>query len=295
MSSVAAVIITYNVENDFKKRINKLKGKVDEIIVVDNGSKDKTISMLKELEGEITIIYLEENKGIAYALNKGINYSIKKGYNWILTLDHDSIITDDMIKNMLNCYESFDEDFKEKVAMLVPIHVEEKEYKSSDSNSSKVSSVSYMEVLTEITSGALTKAEIYKNIGMYDEKLFIDLVDHDYCLYLNKKGFKIIQVKSAILIHNLGESVKKSLLGLKMTPTNHSPLRRYYMSRNRHYIWDKYKNDFPQWVLKDKRRFITENLKIILFEDSKIEKFKYIKNGIKDYKNNVFGAFKNNK
>ena len=284
MNSVAAVIITYNVENDFKKRINKLKGKVDEIIVVDNGSKDKTISMLKELERETTIIYLEENKGIAYALNKGINYSIKKGYNWILTLDHDSIITDDMIKNMLNCYESFDEDFKEKVAMLVPIHVEEKEYKSNASSITQVSSVSYMEVLTEITSGALTKAEIYKNIGMYDERLFIDLVDHDYCLYLNKKGFKIIQVKSAILIHNLGESVKKSLLGLKMTPTNHSPLRRYYMSRNRHYIWDKYKNDFPKWVLKDKRRFITENLKIILFEDSKIEKFKYIKNGIKDYK-----------
>ncbi|WP_297995550.1 glycosyltransferase family 2 protein [uncultured Clostridium sp.] len=295
MNSVAAVIITYNVENDFKKRINKLKGKVDEIIVVDNGSKDKTISMLKELERETTIIYLEENKGIAYALNKGINYSIKKGYNWILTLDHDSIITDDMIKNMLNCYESFDEDFKEKVAMLVPIHVEEKEYKSNASSITKVSSVSYMEVLTEITSGALTKAEIYKNIGMYDERLFIDLVDHDYCLYLNKKGFKIIQVKSAILIHNLGESVKKSLLGLKMTPTNHSPLRRYYMSRNRHYIWDKYKNDFPKWVLKDKRRFITENLKIILFEDSKIEKFKYIRNGIKDYKNNVFGEFKNNK
>lgn len=295
MNSVAAVIITYNVENDFKKRINKLKGKVDEIIVVDNGSKDKTISMLKELERETTIIYLEENKGIAYALNKGINYSIKKGYNWILTLDHDSIITDDMIKNMLNCYESFDEDFKEKVAMLVPIHVEEKEYKSNASSITQVSSVSYMEVLTEITSGALTKAEIYKNIGMYDERLFIDLVDHDYCLYLNKKGFKIIQVKSAILIHNLGESVKKSLLGLKMTPTNHSPLRRYYMSRNRHYIWDKYKNDFPKWVLKDKRRFITENLKIILFEDSKIEKFKYIKSGIKDYKNNVFGEFKNNK
>lgn len=295
MNSVAAVIITYNVENDFKKRINKLKGKVDEIIVVDNGSKDKTISMLKELERETTIIYLEENKGIAYALNKGINYSIRKGYNWILTLDHDSIITDDMIKNMLNCYESFDEDFKEKVAMLVPIHVEEKEYKSNASSITQVSSVSYMEVLTEITSGALTKAEIYKNIGMYDERLFIDLVDHDYCLYLNKKGFKIIQVKSAILIHNLGESVKKSLLGLKMTPTNHSPLRRYYMSRNRHYIWNKYKNDFPKWVLKDKRRFITENLKIILFEDSKIEKFKYIKSGIKDYKNNVFGEFKNNK
>ena len=154
---------------------------------------------------------------------------------------------------------------------------------------------SYKEVLTEITSGALTKAQIYKNVGGYDEKLFIDLVDHDYCLSLNKKGFKILQVDSAILIHNLGESVEKRVLGLKMIPTNHSPLRRYYMSRNRHYIWDKYKEDFPSWVLTDKRRFITENLKIILFEDKKIEKFKYINKGIKDYKNNIFGKFKNDK
>ena len=296
MNSVSAVIITYNVENDFKNRINKLKGKVNEIIVVDNGSKAETISMLKELEKEITIIYLEKNKGIAYALNKGIKYSIEKGYDWILTLDHDSIVTDDMIKNMLKCYEGFDQELKEKVAMLVPVHVEEKEYENNNIiNNEEVASKLYTEVLTEITSGALTKSSIYKNVGLYDEKLFIDLVDHDYCLALNKKGFKVIQVNSGVLIHNLGDSIKKSILGLKMIPTNHSPLRRYYMSRNRHYIWDKYKQDFPGWVLTDKRRFITENLKIILFENNKIEKLKYIIEGIRDYKNNIFGEFKNNK
>ena len=293
MNSVAAVIITYNVENDFKQRINRLKGKVDEIIVVDNGSKAETINMLNELEKEVTVIYLEDNKGIASALNKGIKYSIEKGYNWILTLDHDSIITDNMIKNMLTCYEGLNNELKEKVAMLVPVHVEEKEYQNGSNINEEKASNSYIEVLTEITSGALTKAEIYKNVGMYDEKLFIDLVDHDYCLSLNKKGFKIIQVNNATLIHNLGESVRKSILGLKMIPTNHSPLRRYYMSRNRHYIWEKYKEDFPSWVLTDKRRFITENLKIVLFEDNKIEKFKYIKKGIKDYRNNIFGKFNN--
>ena len=53
LNSVVAVIITYNVENDFRQRINKLKGKVDEIVVVDNGSKIETINMLKELENEI--------------------------------------------------------------------------------------------------------------------------------------------------------------------------------------------------------------------------------------------------
>ena len=70
MNSVAAIIITYNVENDFRLRINKLKGKVDEIIVVDNGSTNETINMLKALEDEITVIYLNENKGIASALNR---------------------------------------------------------------------------------------------------------------------------------------------------------------------------------------------------------------------------------
>ena len=211
MNSVAAVIITYNVENNFKNRINRLKGKVDEIIIVDNGSKPETISMLKELEKKITIIYLEKNKGIAYALNKGIKYSIEKGYDWVLTLDHDSIVTDDMIENMLKCYENFDKDLKEKVAMLVPVHVEEKEYQNNSviSNEEKLSKP-YIEVLTEITSGALTKAKIYKDVGLYDEKLFIDLVDHDYCLSLNRKGFKIIQVNSAVLINNLVESVKKN-------------------------------------------------------------------------------------
>ena len=85
--------------------IYKLKGKVDEIIVVDNGSTNETINMLKALEDEITVIYLNENKGIASALNKGIDYSIKKGYQWVLTFDHDSIVTEDMIINMLNCYK----------------------------------------------------------------------------------------------------------------------------------------------------------------------------------------------
>ena len=292
MNSVVAIIITYNIGNDFIDRVNKLKGKVDEIVVVDNGSKQETIDMLNKLKDSLTIIYLKNNRGIAFALNEGIKYSINKGYKWILTLDHDSIVTDNMIQNMLMCYENFDDKFKEKVAMLVPVHIEESSYNEVEHNISSVDK--YIEVLTEITSGALTKSDIYKNVDMYDEDLFIDLVDHDYCLKLNKNGFKIIQVNSAILIHNLGESIKKNILGLTITPTNHSPLRRYYMTRNRMYIWKKYKNSFPKWVLSDKRKFISENLKIILFEDNKFEKFKYIQRGIKDYKNNLFGKFNNN-
>lgn len=277
MNNVSAVIVTYNIGDRFRETIKSLEDSVNEIVVVDNGSNYETIKMLKLLENKITLITLNENKGIAYALNKGIEYCLKKKYDWILTLDHDSIPYRNMIDEMLDCYDKFDEKYKSKVAMIVPNHFEERylqDYKEEKG---------YEEVLTEITSGSLVKRYIYEKVGIYDERLFIDLVDHDYCLFLNKKGYVIVKVKSSILKHNLGESTKHSFWGLEFNATNHSPIRRYYMTRNRLYIWKKYKRNFKKWVLNDKKKFLSELFKIIMFEKDKSKKIKMIFRGIRDY------------
>lgn len=286
-NTVIAVIVTYNAGLDLEKNIEILSKHVGEIVIVDNGSNSETILMLNSLKSKAMVISLEKNMGIAYALNRGIEYGIEKGYEWILTLDHDSRIDSEMIENMLETYSSIDELEKNKIAMITPIHVEEKSYIGQGVNKNN----SWKYVLTEITSGAMVKASYYKEFGLYDESLFIDLVDHDYCLKINKSGYKIIQVDSGVLIHNLGESIDKNILGIKITPTNHSPLRRYYMTRNRFYIWDKYKKDFSSWVLIDKRRFLTETAKVVLFEKEKVKKIKMTLRGIKDYKEGKKGDF----
>ena len=288
MRNIAAVIITYNTGNEFSKNVLSLKKHVGEVIVVDNGSNKETLSMLRGLKEEITLIELNENKGIAYALNRGIEYAVNNDFQWVLTLDHDSTVSDSMISNMLSVYNSIDESEKEKIVMLTPKHVEEKQMDVV----SKSQENKWEYVLTEITSGALTKADFYKN-ELYDEKLFLDLVDHDYCLRINSMGYKIIRVNSAILIHNLGESIQKKILGITITPTNHSALRRYYMSRNRKYIWNKYRGTFKEWVIKDKIRFLNEIVKIIAFEDEKLNKLKMIKLGLNDYKDKKWGCYFN--
>lgn len=288
MRNIAAVIITYNTGNEFSKNVLSLKKHVGEVIVIDNGSNKETLSMLRGLKEEITLIELNENKGIAYALNRGIEYAVNNDFQWVLTLDHDSTVSDSMISNMLSVYNSIDESEKEKIVMLTPKHVEEKQMDVV----SKSQENKWEYVLTEITSGALTKADFYKN-ELYDEKLFIDLVDHDYCLRINSMGYKIIRVNSAILIHNLGESIQKKILGITITPTNHSALRRYYMSRNRKYIWNKYRGTFKEWVIKDKIRFLNEIVKIIAFEDEKLNKLKMIKLGLNDYKDKKWGCYFN--
>ena len=288
MRNIAAVIITYNTGNEFSKNVLSLKKHVGEVIVVDNGSNKETLTMLRGLKEEITLIELNENKGIAYALNRGIEYAVNNDFQWVLTLDHDSTVSDSMISNMLSVYNSIDESEKEKIVMLTPKHVEEKQMDVV----SKSQENKWEYVLTEITSGALTKADFYKN-ELYDEKLFIDLVDHDYCLRINSMGYKIIRVNSAILIHNLGESIQKKILGITITPTNHSALRRYYMSRNRKYIWNKYRGTFKEWVIKDKIRSLNEIVKIIAFEDEKLNKLKMLKLGLKDYKDKKWGCYFN--
>ena len=169
MSNIVAIIVTYNVSSSFSKNVDALLDKVAEIIVVDNGSKQETINMLDSLNGKISLIKLNENKGIAYALNRGIEYALNKSYEWILTLDHDSIVDTNMLTNMLKTYDKMTEVEKEKVVMITPTHVEEKEM----SNKIVINS-GYEYVLTEITSGALTKAWYYSK-NKYDEKLFIDM------------------------------------------------------------------------------------------------------------------------
>lgn len=127
MRNIAAVIITYNTGNEFSKNVLSLKKHVGEVIVVDNGSNKETLTMLRGLKEEITLIELNENKGIAYALNRGIEYAVNNDFQWVLTLDHDSTVSDSMISNMLSVYNSIDESEKEKIVMLTPKHVEEKQ------------------------------------------------------------------------------------------------------------------------------------------------------------------------
>lgn len=280
MNNVIAVIVTYNIGDRLIKSIETLKNQVKQIIVVDNGSDLKTIDMLKSIENEIDLILLNKNKGIGYALNRGIERALDIGCDWIITLDHDSIAEEKMIDKMLYSYSTYED--KDSVAMITPIHVEEK-------SNITIKKQGVKNILTEITSGSMVKSYIYKNVIKYNERLFIDLVDHDFCLRLNKEGYLIIQDESAVLLHNLGESITKKIFGIKLTYTNHNEIRRYYMTRNRFYLWQKYKEDFPEWVKLDKIRFIRETIKVIIFEKNKMKKIKYSIYGYRDYKNRILG------
>lgn len=135
----------------------------------------------------------------------------------------------------------------------------------------------YSHVNTCITSGAFSKISAWEKIGKYDESMFIDSVDFEYCYRMRKNGFGVIQVKDVTLLHELGESSKKNFLFWKVNVTGHSAFRKYYIARNnvyyplKHHLWLHF--------IRGNIRNLGLILIVLLYETPKKEKVRSICKG----------------
>lgn len=75
---VCAIVVTYNIGKEYIENFNSLYNQVDKIIIVDNGSDEKTIKVIQELQNihtNVELIFNGENIEIGAAQNKGIKKS----------------------------------------------------------------------------------------------------------------------------------------------------------------------------------------------------------------------------
>lgn len=84
---ILAVIPAYNEERSVGNVVKRAKKYVDEVVVVDDGSRDKTAIIAKKA-GAIVIRH-RVNKGFGAALRTGMKYALKKKAEIIILLDAD--------------------------------------------------------------------------------------------------------------------------------------------------------------------------------------------------------------
>lgn len=76
---VSIVIPNYNGEKYLEKCLDSLMEQSlqpDEIIIVDNDSKDKSIEIIKKYGNKIKLVVLDKNHGFSVAVNRGIKKAI---------------------------------------------------------------------------------------------------------------------------------------------------------------------------------------------------------------------------
>src|SRR6185437_4490522 len=63
-----------------------------ELLVVDNGSTDDSVAILRREFPLLTLLEIEENCGYAGGVNVGIQYALEQGAEWILLLNNDTVV-----------------------------------------------------------------------------------------------------------------------------------------------------------------------------------------------------------
>lgn len=97
---IFAVIPAYNEESNIKKVISETKKYVSNLVVVDDGSKDKTIEEARK-ERVIVLKHIT-NLGKGATLKTGCDYAVMHGAQKIIVLDADAQHEPSQIPNFLN-------------------------------------------------------------------------------------------------------------------------------------------------------------------------------------------------
>ncbi len=274
-ASVAAVVVTFHPEPDFAARLASLLPQVGAIVVVDNGScpADLPADDDPTLQDRVEIIANSENRGIGAALNQGLRRAKERGFSWALTLDQDSSPLPNLVAAGGRAFEAYPE--CERLAAIGASVVGAKE-------ATRAPAAAYRRMTAVITSGTLQSIPAWERLGGFREDYFIDCVDTEFCLRARSHGLEIVQATEPTLGHRIGIPSRKWVLGHWMIPTNHSPLRRYYVTRNRMSLWRNYARSDGRFVLRDMRQSIREWVGIAFAESNRPAKLRAILAGFRD-------------
>ncbi|TCW60164.1 glycosyltransferase family 2 protein [Treponema sp. J25] len=241
--SIYTILVTYNPNIAMlKKCISSMANQVTKIIIVDNTPLGCTELKNMEKQNLINIIFLFNNKGIAYAQNIGINIAIEQGADFILTSDQDTIYPENYVKEMISFYEKCKNSYK--IGAIAPLFRDLNSRREiepvlilNNKKIRKVYDVSNFEdcLLAShvISSGMIIPTSVLKYVGLMKEEYFIDWVDTEWCWRALKNKYQILINKSIHINHHLGDNSIK--LG-KFSLVNHNKIRKYYRLRNGIYI-----------------------------------------------------------
>ena len=292
MIKLAACVVLYNPDDTIFENILTYGNYVDKLIVVDNSLKKNNflIDKLSEVfESKLIYINNNDNLGIATALNQACDKAIELQFKWILTMDQDSSFVN--FSHYKKCLEKVQN--VNNVALLAA-NTDKEGYSNFDINEC---SCNYREdKFSVITSANIVNLEYFEEIGRFNDKLFIDMVDYDYCLRINIKKFKILYFPDVFVEHKLGEVHLRTNIFTrkKKYKTEHNAQRAYYISRNSLYLSKNYGKYFPKefgmlHILNIV--FIHDVTKILIYEIDKWNKLKAKFIGLYHFLINRYGKY----
>lgn len=286
---VLVLIITFNPDLALLKRGLESVRVLNQIVYVfDNASSNR--DLIRELSHSLGYLFIANsvNLGVASAINQGLMLAKRHGAEWLWTFDQDTEIFPGAFDAMKAAVLQLPP--VHHIAILVMAHQDRRTGDGYDKVLMKTDIEGCSKVRSAISSGSLVSVSAANAVGGFDERLFIDFVDLEFCLRCRSKGWGILLVHDSIASHSLGDIRTHNVLGLTLHSTNHNALRRYYLVRNtfttvsRHFFVD------VRFSVRCVAILVANAIAIVLFEDNKWRKLQGMYFGFLDFLIGISGT-----
>lgn len=232
---VCAFIVTYNRLDLLKKCVSALSNqtrKLDELVIINNGSTDDTSEWLARLSNDVTVIN-QDNVGGAGGYRRGFEYAYEQGYDWIMPFDDDCEPDLDYLKNA----ESYL--MKEEWSICTGQFFDEgKDQLFSGAEMGSWYEEKKLEDASHVTEDAgfpflFVSRKIIDKVGFPHKFWFIYLDDTEWLSRIRNADFEIGLLPVYAGTHHSGrESRFVSILGFRKEIQTYSEWKTYYIFRN---------------------------------------------------------------
>ncbi|WP_420751057.1 glycosyltransferase [Rhodococcus sp. O3] len=274
----AVVFACYEPATELLDRVVTVARLVDRVYVVDDGSRTLDPLFYRCLDAcpNVTVMMKPENRGIAHSLNLGFSAALVAGARFVMTLDQDTVVDEALFDAMNSAVDELERTRPHAWGAVGPGVISDMRYHRDFSEGLRPTP----EI---IQSAAVFNSEGLRSAGLTDETLVIDSVDTDLCLRLRVHGYQVFADDRVQIAHPIGSGGSVRILGRRVSVTHHSPLRRYYITRNRLEMFRRYGRRERRWFLVTLRRLTIATILALTIEDARGAKFRAVVAGVRDF------------
>jgi GT2 family glycosyltransferase len=212
-----------------------------EVILVDNGSEDGSVSFVRDSYPRVKLLSLDKNTGFAGGNNYGLKHA---SGNYIVTLNNDTRAEPDWLKTLVAVADAhpragmigsricsfFEPDLIDSIGMGI-CRDGMSRGRFRNKRWSELSFSALEEILFPSACAALYRREMLEEIGFFDEDFFAYAEDSDLGLRGRLAGWQALAATRAVVYHKYSQ-----------TGGSLSPFKVYHVERNHYWVAAK---NFP--------------------------------------------------
>lgn len=217
----AVVVLSWNGKNETLACLDALKKQTvaHTIIVVENGSTDGSVNLLRRYTG---VILLEQSKNLGFdgGVNVGIKYAIDHDFEYVALLNNDAIPHKDWLAHLTHTLETQSKTGIVTCKLLTAdkTHIDSTgemytgwglPYPRGRGVVADSSFDTATTILAASGGASLYRISVFLQIGLFDERFFAYYEDVDISLRAQLAGWKIAYNPRALAYHQIGMSGNK--------------------------------------------------------------------------------------